>query len=330
MIRGKGRYAIALAIVFALAGLALHAVWPGRENPEIAGLVQRTRLRVAPEVTGRLTQVAVSRGQAARAGDTLAVLDNPELTAALGEARAVAMSTAANRDHVFAGVRPEEIAIAARAVDTAEANVLLARQMFQRAAVLAGQGYASQQRLDEATAQLDKAQADLDARRADHAAAQAGPTAEERTLAEARVAQAQAAVGSVAARLAKVRLAASQDAIVGTVAGQPGEILPPGRPVLTLDLTDNLFFAFTIREDRLRGLDIGARRDLLDAHGRRIPARITEIRPLGEFATWRAARAVGDHDLNSFRVRFEPVDPVTTGLEPGMTVWLSPDARTGG
>jgi HlyD family secretion protein len=47
-----------------------------------------------------------------------------------------------------------------------------------------------------------------------------------------------------------------------------------------------------------------------------------ELRPLGEFATWRAARAVGDHDLNSFRMRLDPVADAGR-LEPGMTVWLA-------
>ena len=55
--------------------------------------------------------------------------------------------------------------------------------------------------------------------------------------------------------------------------------------------------------------------------GKQIVARVTELRPLGEFATWRAARAVADHDLNSFRLRLDPVAAVA-GLEPGMTVWL--------
>jgi HlyD family secretion protein len=329
MTHGIGRLVGAAAIVCVLGGFALHAAWSDRESPAIAGLVQRTRLRVAPEITGRLALVTVKRGQAVHSGDTLAVLENPELAATLGEARATAARAIADRDHVFAGVRPEEVAIAARAIATAEANLLLARQVYARAAALAGQGFASRQRLDEATAQLDKAQADLAARRADHVAAQAGPTSQERALAEARVAQAQAAVRSIAARLDKIHLAAPEDATVGTLAGAPGEILPPGRPVLTLDLDDEIFFAFTIREDRLRGFDIDARRDLLDASGRHIPARVTEIRPLGEFATWRAARAVGDHDLNSFRVRFEPLTPIS-GLEPGMTVWLSSDAKAGG
>ena len=52
-----------------------------------------------------------------------------------------------------------------------------------------------------------------------------------------------------------------------------------------------------------------------------ISARIDEIFPRGEFATWRAARAVGDYDLNTFVIRADPVG--TAGaIQPGMTVWL--------
>jgi HlyD family secretion protein len=62
-----------------------------------------------------------------------------------------------------------------------------------------------------------------------------------------------------------------------------------------------------------------------DTAAGRVPGRVTELRPLGEFATWRAARAVGDHDLNSFFVRVDPIVPIE-GIEPGMTVWLEPAA----
>ena len=56
--------------------------------------------------------------------------------------------------------------------------------------------------------------------------------------------------------------------------------------------------------------------------GKQVSAKVSEMRGLGDFATWRAARAVGDHDLNTFSVRADPVDAVA-GLEPGVTVWIS-------
>ena len=52
------------------------------------------------------------------------------------------------------------------------------------------------------------------------------------------------------------------------------------------------------------------------------PALVTELVPLGSFATWQAERAIGDHDRSTLRLRLDPQgDPA--GLEPGMTVWLN-------
>jgi HlyD family secretion protein len=90
---------------------------------------------------------------------------------------------------------------------------------------------------------------------------------------------------------------------------------------MTLKAERGLWFSFTVREDFLRGLEIGSSVRLLTASGNAVNARVTELRPLGEFATWRAARAVGDHDLNSFAVRADPLE-MQEKLEPGMSVWL--------
>ncbi len=66
------------------------------------------------------------------------------------------------------------------------------------------------------------------------------------------------------------------------------------------------WFSFTVREDRLHGLMVGSKQKVALDTGETIEGEVTEMRPLGEFATWRAARAVGDHDLNSFLVRIDP------------------------
>ena len=68
-------------------------------------------------------------------------------------------------------------------------------------------------------------------------------------------------------------------------------------------------------------MTVGSTITLRTAAGDRFEAKVTELRPLGEFAVWRAARAVGDHDLNSFLLRADPMGP-TPELEPGMTVWI--------
>ena len=120
--------------------------------PAIAGMVRQTEIRIAPDGTGRLASVAVNPGQHVQKGDLLAVLDNPELTASVGEAKAAASSAKAQRDKIYSGVRAEEVAIANQAIQTSQANLLLAQQQYDRASALAGKDFASKQTLDTSSA----------------------------------------------------------------------------------------------------------------------------------------------------------------------------------
>ncbi len=81
-------------------------------------------------------------------------------------------------------------------------------------------------------------------------------------------------------------------------------------------------YAISRAARRLNLNSLGAAVALMPADGgASIAARIDEIVPRGEFATWRAARAVGDYDLSTLLIRADPVS-ATPGLQPGMTVWL--------
>jgi multidrug resistance efflux pump len=310
-----------LAVVAVAAVLVALAFDRPRAAPPVAGMVRQTEIRIAPEITGRLTAIAVQSGQQVRKGDLLATLDNPELAASLGEAKAAWAAARAERARVYSGMRAEEVAILAKSVQTAEANLVLARQEIGRTTALAARDFASRQELDDRTATLAKSEADLALKRAQHAAGAAGPTAEERTLADEQVVLAEATVADLQAKLDKTRLTAPADGVVGVIVGEQGEIVPVGKPVLVL-AAGRPWFSFTLREDALGRLTVGSDVELATATGQRFAARVTELRPLGEFATWRAARAVGDHDLNSFRLRLDPL-AVVDGLRPGMTVWLA-------
>ena len=309
--------------LLAVAAIAAVILWrsEGSRATPVAGIVRQTEIRIAPDVSGRLAEIKVEPGQHVTKGALLGRLDNPDLTAALGEAKAAEASARAERDHVYSGVRAEEVEIAAGAVRTAEANLVLAQQQNVRAKALAAQTFASRAQLDESNASLAKAEADLALKQANWAQAKAGPTSEERALADAKVALAAAAVSDAQVRLDKTELIAPADGTVALRIAEPGEVLLPGRPVMTLKPDGGRWFAFTLREDDLRGLTLGSKVNLARADGERVAATVTELRPLGDFATWRAARAVGDHDLNSFRLRLDPTAADDT-LAEGMTVFL--------
>jgi HlyD family secretion protein len=290
--------------------------------PPIAGLVRVTEIKIAPEISGRLKPFRVAAGDIVQRGQLLVELDNPELAAAVVEARAAVDLAKATRDRVYAGPRKEQVDILARGVDKAKADLLFAQQQQRRTSALASRDNASRKDLDSANAAVGSKLAELALAEAQHLAGVAGPTKEERAAADARVGGAEAALTTLERRLEKSRLSAPVDGVVQVLVAEPGEAVVPGQPVLTVNAAEDRWVTFNIREDRLHGIDIGSKLDLIAAGGRTIAARVTEIRALGEFATWRAARAAGDHDLNAFLVRVDPLGR-EGNLEPGMTVFLA-------
>lgn len=326
---GTGQRPHTIAVIGALAGAVAILVFlilgSGVAPPRAPGVVQTTEIKIAPEISGRLSRFAVSQGQSVREGEELFELVSPELSASLVLANAELGEARAERDHVYAGVRKEEVDTLEREIETAKADLLYAEQQFARTSKLAADGFASRQELDQAFAAVSTARARVEHAQEAYQAARLGPIREELAVADARVKDAQAAVSVIAARVDKLRIRAPSDGTVALIVAEPGEAIIPGQSVMTLETAGERWASFNLREDQLDGLHIGSRVELLPATGNdRIEARIAEIIPRGEFAVWRAARVVGDHDLNTFLVRADPVGPASEALQPGMSVWLEP------
>src|SRR5262245_11120462 len=100
--------ALGLLLVVAIAGGYL--LWRAGPAEPVVGVVRATEIRVAPEVGGLLAAIKVQKGARVRAGDAVAELSALELTASVAQARAALAAAAANRDHVYAGVRAEQVA----------------------------------------------------------------------------------------------------------------------------------------------------------------------------------------------------------------------------
>jgi HlyD family secretion protein len=253
----------------------------------------------------------------------VAELSALELNTAVGQARARLAAATADRNRVYAGVRHEQVAALAAEIGKTRSRLTDTEAQLSRTAPLAHSEYASQQALDQAQYDVAATRADVAQAEANHAAAKAGPTREERGIADAQVLAAAAALAVLERRLEKTILRAPADGVVSVIVAEVGENVRAGQPVLAVEETGKRWLSFNAREDRLHGLMVGAALDVAREGGREpMPATITEILPLGSFATWQAESAVGDHDRNTLRIRLDPKG-APVGLEPGMTVLLN-------
>jgi HlyD family secretion protein len=319
----KARRAAIVAIVLVLVAGAL--IYFGRRSEQataIVGIVRATEVRVEPEVTGQLVSIAVEKGAHVHAGDVLARLSAVELTAQVDQARAALASATANRNNVYAGVRREQVDSLKAAIAKASARLDYVQAQLTRTSTLARQSFESQQALDQAENDAASARADVAEAQANYDAAVAGPTREERAIADAQVRAAAAAVTVLERRLDKMVLHAPADGVVSVIAAEVGENVRPGQPILMVEAAGQQWLSFNVREDHLNRLSMGETASVMrNGTVGAIKTVITELRPLGTFATWQAERVIGDHDRNTLRLRLDPQGE-PAGLEPGMTVWI--------
>jgi HlyD family secretion protein len=315
---------IVLGLILIAAGVGAYFLWRAGPETPIVGVVRATEVRVAPEVGGQLAAIKVQKGAVVLAGDIVAELSALELTAAVAQARAALAAASAQRDHVYAGVRAEEVAELAAEIAKAQSRLAYAEAQLGRTTYLARSDTASQQSLDQAANDAAAARADVAEAKANHAAAVAGPTKEERFIADAQVKAAAAALAVLERQLEKTVLRAPADGVVSVVVAEVGENVRAGEPVLVIEETGKRWLSFNAQEDLLHGLTVGAKVDVArPAVQEATPTVVTELLPLGPFATWQAERAIGDHDRNTLRLRLD-LRGDQTGFEPGMTVWLVP------
>jgi HlyD family secretion protein len=255
--------------------------------------------------------------------DVVAELSAIELTAALGQARAALAAATAERDHVYAGIRDEELATLAAESAKAKSRLEYEETQLARTSYLTRSDVASRQALDQAENDVAAARADVAEAEANHAAAEAGPTREQRAIADAQVKAAAAALAVLDRRLEKTLLRSPADGIVTVVVAEVGENIRVGQPVLVIAGSGKEWLSFNAREDLLHGITVGTTVDIArPGANQTMPAVVTELVPLGPFATWQAERAIGDHDRNTLRLRLDPRDD-HAGFEPGATVWLN-------
>ena len=309
------------AIVAAIVGSS--AWYLSRPTPLlIQGEADSTRIDIAARVDGRISKIAVERGQNVPAGAVLLRIDNPELVARLAEAVAAKGVADAELARIHAGTRAETVAVRKAEIDRTGADVALAQQTYDRLKKLVAGQYATQQRLDEATAALRVAQRGYDQAKLGYQEAIAGFTPEEVHMAETKVLRAAAAVATLQSLVDQMVVTAPAATQVYQINVEEGEVVAPGIPLLTLVEMNDIWLRFDLREDLIKNVKLGDRIEL------RIPALgdsrvVTQIRLIaarGEYAGWRATRATGDFDLRTFAIRAYPTESIP-GLRPGMSAY---------
>jgi len=202
-------------------------------------VLARSKSSLGSPVAGRVEAVLVEEGDRVKAGQLLVKLDESEAAAALAQARAK-LDRVRGADRRAAVEERSQLA----------ARLVLEERQLARVAALRADGFVSEREEDDARIARDLARSALAAAEAKARAAAAGGADE---------ALAVAAVGAAEARLAQLRILAPEPGVVLIRAAEPGDVVSPGRVLLTLALDRETQLLAQPDEKNLPALHVGQR-----------------------------------------------------------------------
>ena len=312
-----------LTLTGVIAIVALVGFFMLRKGPEIIqGQAEVTEYRVSSKVPGRILEFRVKEGQSVQAGDTLAIIEAPDVQAKLEQARAAEAAAQAQNEKALKGARQEQIQAAYEMWQKAQAGLAIAEKSYKRVKNLHDQGVMSAQKLDEVTAQRDAAQATEKAAKAQYTMAKNGAEREDKAAAAALVERAKGAVAEVESYIKETYLIAQTAGEVSEIFPKAGELVGTGAPIMNIAIMDDMWITFNVREDLLQGLGMGTEFEaFIPALDRSIRLNVYYMKDLGTYAAWKATKTTGQFDLKTFEVKASPQERAE-GLRPGMSVIL--------
>ena len=184
---------VAVIIIVALIGFfALD-----REPNVIQGQVEVSEYRVSSKVPGRIVELRVKEGDYVKAGDTVAILDAPEVRAKMEQARSAENAAAALELKAQNGARKEQIQGAFSVLQQAKAGFEIAEKSYNRIQRLFDEGVVSAQKRDEVYANYKAMEAQMKAAQSQYDMAVNGARMEDKLAAAAQVGRARGAVQEV-------------------------------------------------------------------------------------------------------------------------------------
>jgi HlyD family secretion protein len=252
---------ILVVVLLAVAGVVGWTVWRQRraaEGPLVAsGTVEATDAQLGFQAPGRLVEIGPHEGDRVAAGEVLARLDSTETDARRAQAMAMADSARAQLAELQAGSRAEEIGQARAGFAAASERVTDAERDVERARMLYNGRAIAKEALDKATTALDVVRAQRDQAAQQLRLVERGPRRERLDAARAQLAQAEAAVATLDATLANLKLLAPFAGVVTVRHREPGEIVPAGAAVLTLLDPADRWVRIYVPENRLGEVALG-------------------------------------------------------------------------
>lgn len=280
-----------------------------KNDGKIQGKVEKEQIAVVSKIPGKILKVFVKEGDLVKKGDTLALLDIPEVDAKKNQAEGAVVSAKAQYKMAVKGATDNQIKQLEAKQKALKEQYDFAQKSIRRLSNMLKDSLVSQQTYDEAFAKYQGAQSQYIAVQAELDDARRGARIEQQTMALGQQDRALGALQEVETADKERYIIAPQDMSIETITLNVGELALPGYTLFNGYLDNTTYFRFTLPESQLDKVKKGQELSVYVPYKKKeMKGRVSTIKQLGAYGN--IATAYPDYEMQEslFEIRITPVD----------------------
>lgn len=257
------------------------------ENPDklTEGKTKKEVVSFAPKVTGRILKIYVEEGQTVKAGDTLAMLDVPEVSAKIAQAKGATAAATAQAQMAKNGATADQLRQLKAKQKGLQEQFEFAQKSYKRATNMFRDSLMSPQSYDEVFAKYQGAKAQLDAVNAELHDVELGTRIEKIEMALGQEDQARGALQEANVAYSERYIIATNDMEIETISLNVGELATAGYALFNGYIPNTTYFRFTIPESKISKYSKGMTVNMKSTYGNQeFSGKVVSIKQLTKYA----------------------------------------------
>lgn len=284
------------------------------QNREITpnrGKVKFETISVSSKLGGRIDKIFIEEGQQVKKGDTLALINIPEVSAKLMQAEGAITAAQGQLSMAYNGATVEQLHQIDGKLNSGKAQLEFAQQSFNRLENMFKDSLVSQQQFDEVKMKLQMAKAQVAGLQAKRDEVTKGTRSEQIDQAKGQLNRALGAKEEVLSASNEQFLIAPADMSVETISLDEGELVTPGYTLVNGYKTNSIYFRFTIPESRIYDYEIGDTLTVVNPYSKaETIAKIVAIKQLANYADITSTSPLYELSESIYELKVIPVTPV--------------------
>ncbi len=300
-------------IIHILGILAVLQSCSGNSNKEhraLEGKIEREQLSVTTKVPGKIQEIRVEEGQFVQKGDTLLILELPEVEAKSLQAQGALDAAQAQYEMAVKGATDGQMKQLRAKVEGLKEQFDFAQKSLNRMSNLLQDSLVSQQSYDEVYAKYQGAKNQYLAAQAELADVTNGARIEQQKMALGQKERALGAVSEVGVAAKERYILAPQDMSIETINLKEGELALAGYSLVSGYMVNGTYFRLTVPESRVKDFVKGTQKSLAIPYldNRTVSATVETVKSLSSYAAISSAYPDFDPQETLFEVRLKPTD----------------------